>query len=128
MDDAQLAETWIRYQHKAKPRDDDPDFEAVEAFFSLLDDDPEHLYRLLEVVVQASDDEEVLSMVGAGPLEDLLCYHGEEFVDRVLVRARQDRSWRFALGNVWISRAKSRAVREQVEAAQKLYFGKGDSA
>jgi hypothetical protein len=41
------------------------------------------------------------AVLAAGPLEDLLAYHGSEFIDRVETEARRNPRFRDLLGGVW---------------------------
>ena len=56
---------------------------------------------LLSAIEAASDDDEVLGYIGAGDLESLIMWHGEELIDEIEARAPQNRALRVALANVW---------------------------
>jgi hypothetical protein len=47
--------------------------------------------------------EEQIAVLAAGPLEDLLAYHGTAFIDRVEKEARVYPAFRHLLGGVWRS-------------------------
>ena len=42
-----------------------------------------------------------IGVMAAGALEDLLSYHGSEFIDRVEKKAKTDRRFAWMLGGVW---------------------------
>lgn len=44
-----------------------------------------------------------IAVLAAGPLEDLLAYHGRDFIDRIEKEARVYGSFRHLLGGVWPS-------------------------
>ena len=46
----------------------------------------------------------ILSNLGAGPLESLLNYHGQDFVDDVEIAANNDPAMRWTVSCVWRSR------------------------
>src|SRR4051812_26659984 len=64
-------------------------------------DEPEAAWlAIVELSRQALSDDQI-SLLAAGPLEDLLAYHGEAFIDRVEKEARVHRGFRHLLGGVW---------------------------
>ena len=64
-------------------------------------DDPERVWRLTLSMIQRTTDELLLATVGAGPLEDLLCHYGPQFIDRVEAHSRQNDHFRACLASVW---------------------------
>ena len=46
-------------------------------------DEPEIVWQVILQVIDRRPSDEVLGMLGAGPLEDLMWNHGREFIDRV---------------------------------------------
>ena len=86
---------------------------------------PEVLQNLNDLI-QAAKGPQELADIGAGRLEDLLqSKKGEEHLPLILEMARKDQKWRYALGCVWTSNFKNRALAEQIDAANDLYFPKG---
>jgi hypothetical protein len=63
--------------------------------------DPDPAWHVLGMLVDGAGSDDVLELLGAGPLEDLMSLHGEHFVDRAVGRARADESFRFALSCMW---------------------------
>jgi hypothetical protein len=61
----------------------------------------EDAWPVIVHLIEAAPDDEALSYVAAGPLEDALHYHAERFGDRILTRARTDPKFREALAGVW---------------------------
>jgi hypothetical protein len=55
---------------------------------------------IVELSRQALTDEQI-AVLAAGPLEDLLAYHGDAFIERVEKEARVYRAFRHLLGGVW---------------------------
>lgn len=68
---------------------------------------------MLRGIIAATDDQQRLCNVGAGPLEDLVHYHGAAFIDRIERAARNDTNFRVALSCVW---AWESPVRPRIEA------------
>ena len=56
---------------------------------------------LVELAEVEGDDFVALSNLGAGPIEQLLCHHADEFIDQIDSAARQSSSFRMALRCAW---------------------------
>ena len=76
-------------------------FWAFERVSALVQDDPETAWRIIEVIRQKDGGDLVLSNLAAGPLEDLLVAHGEEFIVRIEAAAENDQQLRRILGATW---------------------------
>ena len=48
-----------------------------------------------------TEAQRILGMTAAGPIEDLLSYHGPDFIDRVEAEAKRDPRMSWTLGGVW---------------------------
>ncbi len=59
--------------------------------------------ELVAALLERAPDDDGVALVAAGPLEDLLHRHGQELVDVVERRARQDCRFGQALGGVWLA-------------------------
>jgi hypothetical protein len=125
VNDNELIAAWIRHEQKEHTAKDDPDLGAVEQLDEIIEADPQRAYTLVDRIAQQSDDKNVLASLGAGPIEDLLCQHGEAFIDRILERARSDPRWRFAFGCVWSGRIASEIVKHRVDDAIWKYYPDG---
>lgn len=94
-----IADEWIARWSSAQPNPDS----------ALLDDglaaeDPALcLASIVEVLrrIQARGRDELMAVLAAGPLEDLLTKSGDEVVDQVASLARRDESFRVLLNGVW---------------------------
>jgi hypothetical protein len=103
---AEVADAWCSYQtrpHIAGVEDDDPDWWAVEL---LLDSgfwsDEARLRAALDLLVERAPDDDVIGVVGAGPLEDFVKdYNGDRLV-WIEERAAASPRFRQALTHVWI--------------------------
>lgn len=59
--------------------------------------------QLVAALLGRAPDDDGVALVAAGPLEDLLHWHGDDLVDELERRARQDARFAQALGGVWLS-------------------------
>lgn len=86
----------------ARLKDGHPLWWAIERFMD-LDTDGEDVWLAILHILAKSPPDEVLAVLAAGPLEDLIHYHGDAFIDRIESQARQDRAFRQLLNGVWES-------------------------
>lgn len=100
-----LADSWIRYQEAAlrqpKGVDHDADFAPVRIVNELARNEPRSAIALIKSVLAKVSGEEMLSVLAAGPLEDVLAKHGSEVIDEVEALALQDHRFRELLFGVW---------------------------
>ncbi|HTP26247.1 MAG TPA: hypothetical protein VMK12_11375 [Anaeromyxobacteraceae bacterium] len=101
-----LADAWLRYQTVALTRDEraldgHPDFDAVMATSALARNQPAAAISFIQGVLCRTEDEELLAILAAGPLEDLLVYHGPEVIERIENLSRNDDKFRQLLFGVW---------------------------
>ncbi len=96
-DSEQLAQPWIR--HKRGNRDDRPASDAMTLFTAK---DPEAAWRVTLRLIELVRDTELLGVVGAGPLEEIVAESSALFVDRIERLAATDPSFRTALSYVWL--------------------------
>jgi hypothetical protein len=76
--------------------------------------DPERLWPIVTTMVDRAPSEAVLWYVAAGPLEDLVSYHGPHFLDRLEDRARVNLRFRDALRGVWGWQRFPRVMRDRL--------------
>jgi len=69
--------------------------------------DCEDIWQIILAVVASSPSDKVLGALAAGPLEDLVEYAGDQFIDRIEVEARRSPAFRALLGGVWESGSES---------------------
>lgn len=98
---------WIQNRYEARKNEDlEPADELIwasEAILEAIWHDPETAWQLILNIIKRDSSEMVLFDVGAGPLENLLNYHAERFIDRIESEARINEAFRTALSGVWHS-------------------------
>lgn len=82
-------------------------------------EDPERAWELIGRLIDSADGEVPLQCVAAGPLEDLLCEHGPQFIVRVESAARERPQFKLALATVWGYNRMVAEVRERVSVAAR---------
>ena len=108
-DDA-LAVAYVRNWTEGGPESSSPAAYLDELVLS----DPERAWRVILRIIAHDSSPLMLSIVGAGPLENLLCEHGSELIDIVSTEATRNSHVRQALSSVW------GVNRMQPEVHQKL--------
>jgi hypothetical protein len=94
------------------PEDLVKDFHADEITFGgAAREAPEAAWAAIVELSQQPLTDQQVAVLAAGPLEDLLHYHGAAFIDRVEKEARVYWAFRHLLGGVWRS-----SIPEQVWA------------
>ena len=66
-----------------------------------LDGEADRLWVFILTAYKRNLSDRVVSVLAAGPLEDLLAKHGPMFIDRVEQLASQDEKFNSLLGGVW---------------------------
>ena len=112
------ADAYIRvYDQDASLDESHPDYLAAYEFLvELVGPVAEECWEGILAVVERQPSEKVLGMLSAGPMEDLIHYSGDEFIERVEERSRRGAIFRQMLHGVWESG--SRDVWARVEAAR----------
>lgn len=76
-------------------------FEAWEEVNSIVSEEPEAAWKLIQEMVALAPDDLALAALAAGPLEDLLNDHPKPFVRLAAALARTDGRFHKCLGDVW---------------------------
>jgi hypothetical protein len=97
-----LVNGWIAmHEHYRDKGVDDNYFWAFEKLDNLCKNTPELAWEIILGILEADSSESILENLSAGPLEDLLVYHGESVIEFVEVQAEKDPVFRKLLGGVW---------------------------
>lgn len=97
------ASAYILASQSANRLDDDyPLWWAVDRFMGAMTPDmAENCWLAILRILELAPPNEVLDVLAAGPLEDLIGKQGPLFIERIEQRARQDKAFRDLLGGVW---------------------------
>ena len=94
----QLLKEWIEWS--IDPKGGSP---GHSEFIWIIENEPEKGWV---AILAATKDEKLhphLGVMAAGPLEDLIALHGEDFIDRIEVEAKVNPKFAWMLGGVWQS-------------------------
>ena len=90
---------------------------AIERFMPMVSKiDAEDCWLCILEILKLSPSEEVLAVLAAGPLEDLIDDHGPVFIDRIETESRRNPAFRHLLGGVW--KSSTPEIWARVEKAQ----------
>ena len=87
----------------------------------VLDREAELLWAFILIAYKRNISDRVVSVLAAGPLEDLLAKHGPIYIERVEQLARQDETFNSLLGGVW-QNTMSNEVWERVQAVRRAVW------
>lgn len=79
--------------------------------------DPEAVWQAVLRSIQRKLTEEQISLLAAGPIEDLLARYGAQFIERIEAEAQRSPAFAHVLGGVW-RRDIPQEIWQRVEAAR----------
>ena len=98
-----LASSWIFAQKRGLDNAGYEDHSwAVDEVINFAANKPNDLWEIILEILALDDSEEIVKAVGAGPLEDLMVYHGEQFIDEIEKQAAKSNAFKTAMQNVWL--------------------------
>ena len=86
---------------KADERTEDKYSWAWDIIYDLMSDEPETVWILIKKILTNDSSVKVISRLSAGPLENFLVYHGDEYIDRVEEEVKRNPAFAKLSGGVW---------------------------
>ncbi len=117
-DDAQeyVLDAYMQY---LETKDEDQYFWSYMFLNELCSEKPEVLWQItLKFCEKYNSDHPAYGAMGAGHLENLLTWHGSQFIDRVELEAKRSPRFRKLLNEVWMG-DENKDVTKRVEFWQK---------
>lgn len=131
----QIADGWIALSIARKAHGDnfrgDPNFWAFEELSRLSAADPERTIDIILATMdrmqrrrgggplKLADEDNFMAFLAAGPLEDLLAYHGATVISRIEKLAKSDERMLELVGGVWPREEIQAEVWKRVEALRR---------
>lgn len=114
-----LATAWINFCYASEESaEKENGFWAFDEVVSLTELHPQGALSLISLVIELDHSEKIVANLGAGPLEDLLVYHGDSCINKVVQKINEDENWKRVAQNVW-QNAMSDRVWQQLQGAIK---------
>ncbi len=102
MDVEKIARGYLEYQSSDKSSKYKNLFKETICLLGKLNRErPELAWEIILKIIEITDDEWMLTLVGCGELESLLNDHFEKFIDRVEDRSRSCKKFAHAMSCVW---------------------------
>lgn len=117
MIDEHFIKEWIRHQEETYNDDDAETHWTDDHLINLMiSGEIEELWQFVLRVYKKELTQEVIGILSAGALEDVLAARGEEYISRVELLAANDAKFKYLLDGVW-QNAMSDEVWSRVQAA-----------
>ena len=98
----EVAEAWVEMWSYEVNDPERVKFGWVEDFeYEATHEKPEIGLELILAALEKTQSSHILEVLSAGPLEDLLVYHGERIIEKVEIEARKNKRFASLLGGVW---------------------------
>ena len=98
----QLAKAWIALQTTPQHA---PEYNSLfwsfEQTYDLVREDPVEAWKLILTIWSLDRSAPTRRSLSAGPIEELLCFHGESMIPHIERQAKADPSFATLLGGVW---------------------------
>jgi hypothetical protein len=100
--DPSVLKNWIALQHAADGSVEYEElFPVFDVVYNMVRKRPEEALVFILEVLRNDDSSVIAENLSAGPLEDLLVYHGATLIDRIEQEAKRNRKFAWLLGGVW---------------------------
>ncbi len=95
--------SWMAIQDAlAGTEDYELNFWAHEELADLCENKPQDAWEVIVALVGAAKSDSLLEAIGAGPLQDLMVLHGEDYISRVEREAAANPRFRRAMAGAWL--------------------------
>ena len=102
MNISEVAQAWIEmWSYEVNDPERDKFDWVVDFEYEATHEKPELGLRLILEVLEKDKSNHILEVLSAGPLEDLLAYHGEKIIEVIENEARRNKQFAKLLGGVW---------------------------
>ena len=113
----ELAKAWIAFTKSPSGSQENEElFWSVDDVYWLVQGDPTAGFDMILRILAKDSSARIMENLSAGPLEDLLVYHGETLITQIEVEASRNPFFKRLLGGVWQNNM-SDAVWLRVQAA-----------
>jgi hypothetical protein len=98
-----FVQSWLTIQDTlAGSEPYEQNFWAHDELADLCESKPQDAWEVIVALVEAANSEPLLEAIGAGPLQDLMALHGEDYIARVEQEAAGNARFRRAMAGAWL--------------------------
>jgi hypothetical protein len=72
-----------------------------DALYAAMQNDADYAFKIIEAINEQDATQSQIEVFAAGPVENLLVYHGETVIQKVVELASRDANFARVLGGVW---------------------------
>ena len=117
----ELAQAYCRKYSSEEAANKTEDFEIYESAFELVKSKPEDGLRFILEVLDQDPNDFAFANLAAGPLEDLLAFHGDRMIDRLEREAKANPAFDDLLGGVLLGRLKPDIAKRVANARSAIW-------
>jgi hypothetical protein len=96
-------------------------FAGEHSMFDACTEEPELAWSAIQEILRRKVSDEEMALLAAGPMETLLAWHGDAFIDRVERQAATDARFNYLLGGVWRNTMRDE-IWERIQCARKAVW------
>lgn len=106
LDKMKLANQWIEYTKLSlnlgiENQEVESLSDSFDTFVDLINNSPRVALDVILHILEIDQSPLIMSNLSAGPLEDFLVYNGEDYIQEIMLLAKQNPTFAKLLGGVW---------------------------
>ena len=114
-----IAEAWSQmHSFEINSPEYEKYFWAFEQLSELIQNNPLEALEVIFKIIEIDPSEKSLSNLGAGPIEDLMCYKGNEVINKIRTEAKSNVNFKKALASTWLDSKDTSLLKEFYEIAE----------
>jgi len=114
-----IAEAWSKmHSFEINSTEYEEHFWAFEKIDELIHSNPLEALDVILKIIEINPTERILSNLGAGHIEDLMCYKGEEVINKIKKEAKRNANFKKSLASTWLDSNDSPFMKEFYEIAE----------
>lgn len=117
----EVIKTWIKL---TKSKHDSEEYHyhfwAFDYISLAVHREPEEAWKIILGILKADSSDIILQNLSAGPLEDLLVFHGKDFIERIKQEVTSNKMFAKLIGGVW-KNVMEEDIWNQVQSLQAKY-------
>jgi len=114
-----IAQTWSQmHSFDINSPEYEEHFWAFEKIDELIHSNPLEALEVILKIIEINPTERIIANLGAGHIEDLMCYKGEEVINKIKTEAKQNANFKKSLASTWLDSNDTPLMKEFYEIAE----------